>query len=46
LRWNVSRRRSGRFAEEKLFHLLGDKLLSFLASGSQAILVDEHPQIV
>jgi hypothetical protein len=46
LRWNVSRRRSRPFAEEKLFHLLGDKFLSFLGGGSQAILVDEHPQIV
>jgi hypothetical protein len=46
LRWNVSRRRSRPFAEKKLFHLLGDKFLSFLGGGSQAILVDEHPQIV
>ena len=33
-------------AEEKLFHLPGDEFLSFLGGGSQAILVDEHPQMV
>jgi hypothetical protein len=46
LRWNVSRRRSCPFAKEKPFHLLSDKFLSFLGGGSQAILVDEYPQIV
>jgi hypothetical protein len=46
LRWNVSRRRSCPFAKEKPLHLLSDELLSFLSGGSQAILVDEHPQIV
>ena len=30
----------------KTFHLLSDKFLSFLGGGSQAILVNEHPQMV
>src|SRR5438552_905633 len=42
LLWNVPGRQRGAFAEEKIFHVLGDELLRLFLPRHQTVLVEDH----